>query len=63
LSGESRNAIDRGASYAKRTALAIDGMRLTATVGFDGDSRPAEVFLDGAKDGSGLATVLEDAIS
>jgi hypothetical protein len=38
-------------------------MRLTATVGFDGDGRPAEVFLDGAKDGSGLAAVLEDAIS
>ena len=33
----------------------------SATVGFDGDGRPAEVFLDGAKDGSGLATVLEDA--
>jgi hypothetical protein len=44
-------------------ALAIDGMRLTATAGFDGDGRPAEVFLDGAKDGSGLAAVLEDAIS
>ena len=28
-------------------------MRLTATVGFDGDGRPAEVFLNGAKDGSG----------
>jgi hypothetical protein len=44
-------------------ALAIDGMRLTATVGFDGDGRPAEVFLHGAKDVSGLAAVLEDAIS
>jgi hypothetical protein len=42
-------------------SVAIDGMRLTATVGFDGDGRPAEVFLDGAKDGSGLAAVLEDA--
>jgi hypothetical protein len=36
-------------------------MRLTVTVGFDGDGRPAEVFLDGAKDGIGLAAVLEDA--
>jgi hypothetical protein len=41
--------------------LAIHSMRLTATVGFDVDGRPAEVFLDGAKDGSGLATVLEDS--
>jgi ribonucleoside-diphosphate reductase alpha chain len=41
--------------------LAIDRMRLTATVGFDVDGRPAEVFLDGAKDGSGLAAVLADA--
>jgi hypothetical protein len=46
---------------ATRRTVAIDGMRLTATVGFDGDGRPAEVFLDGAKDGSGLAEVLEDA--
>ena len=42
-------------------SVAIDGTRLTATVGFDGDSRPAEVFLDGATDGSGLAAVLADA--
>jgi hypothetical protein len=30
-------------------------------VGFDNDGRPVEVFLDGAKDGSGLGAVLEDA--
>jgi hypothetical protein len=42
-------------------ALAVDGMRLTATVGYDARGRPAEVFIDGAKDGSGLAAVIEDA--
>jgi ribonucleoside-diphosphate reductase alpha chain len=37
------------------------GQHLTATVGFDPTGRPAEVFLSGAKDGSGLAAILEDA--
>jgi len=32
-----------------------------ATVGFDQAGRPAEVFLCGAKDGSGLAAILDDA--
>ena len=39
-------------------SVAIDRTRL---VGFVGDGGPAEVFLAGAKDGSGLAAVLEDA--
>lgn len=34
--------------------------RLTATVGLSED-RPTEVFLAGAKDGSGLAAILDDA--
>jgi hypothetical protein len=33
----------------------MDGMMLTATIGFDEAGRPAELFLSGAKDGSGLA--------
>ena len=34
---------------------------LSASVGFDETGRPAEIFLSGAKDGSGLAAILEDA--
>jgi hypothetical protein len=34
--------------------------RLTATIGFDPKGDPAEVFLSGAKDGSGMAVILED---
>jgi hypothetical protein len=34
---------------------------LSATLGFDEVGRPAEIFLSGAKDGSGLAAILEDA--
>ena len=35
--------------------------QLSATVGLDEDGRPLEVFLAGAKDGSGLAAILDDA--
>ena len=41
--------------------IEIAGQRLTACVGFYPDGRPAELFLSGAKDGSGLAAVLADA--
>src|SRR5690349_20930467 len=41
--------------------LTIGNLTLTATVGFDEAGRPAEVFLCGAKDGSGLAAILDDA--
>lgn len=38
-----------------------DAAALTATIGFDPAGRPAEVFLSGGKDGSGLAALLADA--
>jgi hypothetical protein len=41
--------------------IEVADMPLTATVGFDPAGRPAEVFLSGAKDGSGLAAILADA--
>ena len=34
---------------------------LSATIGFDEVGHPAEVFLSGAKDGSGMASILADA--
>jgi hypothetical protein len=34
---------------------------LSASIGFDETGQPAEIFLSGAKDGSGLAAILEDA--
>jgi hypothetical protein len=46
---------------AETQELALGGAVLTATVGFDTAGRPAEVFLSGAKDGSGMAAILEDA--
>jgi hypothetical protein len=39
----------------------MSGMTLTATVGFDEAGRPAEIFLSGAKAGSGIAAILEGA--
>jgi hypothetical protein len=41
--------------------IVISNMTLTATIGFDETGRPAEVFLSGAKDGSGMAAILDDA--
>jgi ribonucleoside-diphosphate reductase alpha chain len=41
--------------------IVIGNMTLTATIGFDETGRPAEVFLSGAKDGSGMAAILDDA--
>jgi hypothetical protein len=46
---------------AETRELTIGSLTLTATVGFDQAGRPAEVFLCGAKDGSGLAAILDDA--
>jgi hypothetical protein len=49
---------------------AADGLRITATIGFDPDDpeqRPAELFLSGGEDGSGakvgsvMAAILDDA--
>jgi hypothetical protein len=36
-------------------------MTVTASVGFTEANHPAEIFLTGAKDGSGLAAILDDA--
>ena len=46
---------------AETRDLVANGMALTATVGFDKMGRPAKIFLSGAKDGSGMAAILEDA--
>src|SRR5215471_3523239 len=35
--------------------------RLSATIGFYPEGIPAELFMGGAKDGSGLAAILDDA--
>jgi ribonucleoside-diphosphate reductase alpha chain len=39
----------------------VGNVVLSATIGFDEAGRPAELFLSGAKDGSGFAAILEDA--
>jgi hypothetical protein len=36
-------------------------MKLLATIGFDLAGHPAEVFLSGAKDGSNMSAILDDA--
>lgn len=46
---------------AETQDIACGNLRLTATVGFDRAGQPAEIFLCGAKDGSGLAAILDDA--
>jgi ribonucleoside-diphosphate reductase alpha chain len=46
---------------AETRELAIGGGPLKATVGFAAGGRPAEICLAGAKDGSGLAAILDDA--
>jgi hypothetical protein len=46
---------------AETVAIEVDGLSFVASVGFDPDGRPAEIFLSGAKDGSGLAAIIEDA--
>ncbi len=65
MNGETPYAPQRRRLPNRRPAetqdLAINGMRLTATIGFDAEGRPAEVFLSGAKDGSTMAAILDDA--
>ena len=46
---------------AETQEIVVGNLTLTATVGFAVDGRPAELFLAGAKDGSGMAAILEDA--
>jgi hypothetical protein len=46
---------------AETVAIEVDGIIFTASVGFGVDGRPAELFLGGAKDGSGMAAILNDA--
>lgn len=41
--------------------IAVGNLRVTVTVGFAADGRPLEVFLSGAKHGTGLAALLADA--
>ena len=41
--------------------IGVSGHRFTASVGFDEHDRPKEVFLSGAKDGTDLAAILDDA--
>jgi hypothetical protein len=46
---------------AETVDLTIGNMPFTATVGFDDDDRPQEVFLDGPKTGSTMSAILGDA--
>jgi hypothetical protein len=46
---------------AETVDLAVGSVTVSATIGFDVDDEPTEIFLSGAKDGSGLAAILEDA--
>jgi hypothetical protein len=41
--------------------LTIGNMPFSATVGFDADDRPQEVFLNGPKTGSAMSAILGDA--
>jgi hypothetical protein len=47
--------------YAETADLAIGGMTMAATIGFDRAGNAAEIFLSGGKNGSGLAAILHDA--
>ena len=46
---------------AETTELAIGGMPVLATVGFDDNGQPAELFLNGGKTGSAMDALLGDA--
>jgi hypothetical protein len=41
--------------------IIIGNMTIAASVGFGETGTPQEIFLSGAKDGSGMAAILEDA--
>jgi hypothetical protein len=40
--------------------IIVGNTTLSASIGFDETGQPAEIFLTGAKDGSGLSAILED---
>ena len=65
MDGEPRLAPHRRRLSNRRNAvteaIVIGNMTLTATIGFDETGRPTEVFLSGARDGSGMAAILDDA--
>jgi hypothetical protein len=46
---------------SETTEIGVAGLRGAAMVGLDPAGRPAELFLSGAKDGSGLAAIMADA--
>ena len=46
---------------AETAEIVFDGQRFTVTVGFYPDGRPGEVFADGARIGSDLDALLDDA--
>jgi hypothetical protein len=46
---------------AETTELAIGGVPVLATVGFDDDGHPAELFLNSGKTGSAMDALLGDA--
>jgi ribonucleoside-diphosphate reductase alpha chain len=41
--------------------IIIGNITVSVSIGFGPDGRPQEVFLSGAKDGSGMAAILDDA--
>jgi hypothetical protein len=41
--------------------IAVGNTTISASVGFGPDGRPQEIFLSGAKDGSSMAAILDDA--
>lgn len=65
MDGEPRSPPYRRRLRNRRNAITetiiIGNMTLTASIGFDETGQPAEVFLSGAKDGSGMAAILDDA--
>lgn len=50
-----------GRRPAETAEIVFDGRRFTVTVGFYPDGRPGEVFADGARIGSDLDALLDDA--
>ena len=65
MDGELRSPPHRRRLPNRRRAetqdIAVGNMTLTASIGLDETGQPAEVFLSGAKDGSGMAAILDDA--
>jgi hypothetical protein len=65
MDGELRSPPYRRRLPSRRNAatetLVIGNTMVTASIGFDETGQPAEVFLSGAKDGSGMAAILDDA--